>query len=161
MVKEAQRVGQQAHDRKAAKHDVEHGAADVARAAIRREQRDAGDADHDRAHREMLAPAGALAEHPLPDCHQHKQPSGKRGLHDDERGEFQRDHLERPAKDREEGAEQPAPASQQPRGEREPQVRVRGGLLRVECLKCDPYAVEDGGADRCEQPKDEIDHARR
>lgn len=161
MVEEAQDVGQQAHDREAAEHDVERSSAGVVGAAAGRRKRDPGDPDHDRRHREMLTAACTLAQHPLAHDHQHEQACGERRLHDHERRVFEGDHLQRPAEHGQPCAEQPASASEQPRGEREPQVRVRGRLLGVHRLKRDPYAVEDRGADRREQPKDEIDHECR
>ncbi len=50
------------------------------------------------------------------------RPDGERRLHDDERREQQRDELQRPAEDRQPGAEQPARAPHEPLREREPQV---------------------------------------
>jgi hypothetical protein len=53
----------------------------------------AGDADHDRAHREVLAPPGTLAEHALPKEQQYQQADGHRRLHDHERDEQQSNNL--------------------------------------------------------------------
>ncbi len=65
---------------------------------------------HDRADRHVLVAPGALAQHPLGEEHQHQQAGRERRLHDDQRSEQQRDDLQRPAEDREAGAEQPARA---------------------------------------------------
>lgn len=54
---------------------------------------DAGDTDHDGAHREVLSPSGALAEHALPEEQQHEQPDGHRRLHDHKRHQQQRHDL--------------------------------------------------------------------
>jgi hypothetical protein len=70
----------------------------MARAALRPCGRDAGHTDHDREHREVLAPPGALAEHALAEEQQHEQPDGHRRLHDHERDQQQRHNLQRPAK---------------------------------------------------------------
>lgn len=162
MVKEAQQIWQQADERESAKDEIEIGAAcDGVVGLARRRDRDARDPEHDCRHRDVLVAARGLAEHPLAHEHQHEQPGGERRLHDDQRRVSQREHLQRPAKHREPGAKEPAPSPQQPYREREPQVRVRGRLLGVHRLEGDPYAVQDRGADRREQPKDEIDHDRR
>lgn len=161
MVEEPQRVGQQADEREGAKHDVELEAPCVCGAAVWRAQRDARDADHDRRHREVLDAAGALTKHALARHHQHEQAGRERGLHDHQRRKFERDDLQRPAKQRERRPEQPTLAAYQPRDEREPQVGVGWRLLRVHRLEGDPYAVEARGPDRREQAQDEIDHERR
>jgi hypothetical protein len=161
-MKEAQQIGQRAHERDAAKHDVKLGAARVVGIGlVWRRDRDARDADHDRRHRDVLVSSRGLSKHALAREHQHEQARRKRRLHDDEGHEFEREHLQRPAKHREPGAKEPAPSTQQPRGEREPQMRVRGRLLGIHRLEGDAYAVEDRGANRREQPKDEMDHDRR
>ncbi len=86
----------------------------------------------------MLVASGMLAEHPLREEQQHEQPDRERRLHDDERREQQRDHLKRPAGDREPGADQPARALGQPPRQRESQVLVGRRLLGVERLDRDP-----------------------
>lgn len=63
------------------------------RAALGGGQRDTHDPDHDRAHGQMLASPGALAEHALAEEQQHEQTHGHRGLHDHKRHEQQRDDL--------------------------------------------------------------------
>lgn len=160
-MEETQRVGQQARPRQAGKRHIEREVADVFVAAVGRRERDAGNADHDRRHCEVLEPTRSLAEQTLAHEHQHEQAGGERRLHDHQRREDQRDHLQRPAEHREPRPEQPAPAPDQPRGEREPQVVVQRRLLGVHRLVGDPYAVEARGGDRREQTEDELFHARR
>ncbi len=65
----------------------------MARAALRPCGRYTDDAEHDRAHSEVLAPPGALAEHALAEEQQHEQADGHRRLHDHERDQQQRDDL--------------------------------------------------------------------
>jgi hypothetical protein len=161
MVEETQHVGQQACPRQKRERHVEREVADVFVAAVGCRERDAGDADHDRRHREVLEATGPLAEQTLAHEHQHQQAGGERGLHDDQRREDQRDHLQRPAEHREPCPEQPAPAPDQPRGKRKPQMVVQRRLLGVHRLKGDPYTVEARGGDRREQTEDELFHARR
>ncbi len=160
-MEDAQQVGQQAHERDATEDEIKLGAAREVGALVGGRDRDPGDAEHDRRHRDVLVAARALAEHPLSGEHQHEQAGGERGLNDDQGREFERDHLQRPAEHRERRAEQPAFAPQQSRRERESQVCLCGRLLGVHRLEGDPYAVEDRGTDRREQPKDEIAHDRR
>lgn len=161
-MKEAQQIRQQADERDAAKHDVQLRAARVFGVGlIWRGDRDARDPDDDRGHRDVLVSSRRLSKHALAREHQHEQARGERRLHDDQRHELEREHLQRPAKHREPGAKEPAPSAQQPRREREPQMGLRGRLLRVHRLEGDAYAVEDRGANRREQPKDEMDHDRR
>lgn len=161
MVKEAQHVGEQTHERDAAEHDVEVAATREVVDLVGRRDRDAGHTGHDRRHRDVLVASRRLVEHPLAHDHQHEQPCREGRLHDHQGREFEGDHLQRPTEHREPGAKQPSPAPQQPRRQREAQVCVRGRLLGVHRLESDPYAVEDRGANRREQPKDEIEHARR
>ncbi len=82
--------------------------------------------------------AGVLAEHPLPHEHQHEQARGERGLHDDQRRQQQRDHLQRPAEDRQARAEHPAPALDQAPDERQAQMLLPGSFLGVHRLQRDP-----------------------
>jgi hypothetical protein len=161
VVEETQHVGQQARPRQKRERHVEREVANVFVAAVGRRERNAGDADHDRSHREVLDATSSLAEQALPHEHEHQQAGGERRLHDDQRREDQRDHLQRPAEHREPRAEQPAPASDQPRGKRQPQMVVQRRLLGVHRLIGDPYAVEARGGDRREQTEDELFHARR
>jgi hypothetical protein len=101
-------------------------------------QRDADHADGDREHRGVLVAPGVLAEHALAEKQENQQTAGKRGLHDDQRGQPKRHHLEREAQHREPGAEQPARARDEPAREREAQVRLPGRLLGVHRLQGDP-----------------------
>jgi hypothetical protein len=79
-----------------------------------------------------------LAEHALGDEHQHEQAGGERRLNDDERSQQQREHLQRPAEDRQTGAEQPTCTPHEPPGEREAQMLIVRRLLGVHRLKGDP-----------------------
>jgi hypothetical protein len=160
-MKEAQHVGQQARPRQEGKRHVEREVADIFVAAIGRRERDAGDPDHDRRHREVLEAPGPLAEQALAHEHQHEQAGCERRLHDDQRRENQREDLQRPAEHREPRPEQPAPAPDQPRSEREPQVVIQRRLLGIHRLKGDPYAVEARGGHRRQQTEDQLFHARR
>jgi len=85
-------------------------------------RRDAHNAEHDRPHRQVLAPAGVLMEHAPAEVQQHEQPHGQRRLHHHQRGEVQRHHLQRPAEHRQAGAGEPAPALHQVERERRVQV---------------------------------------
>jgi hypothetical protein len=134
-----QQVGQQARSGKDDEHDQDRQAlGGVTRAARRRAQPRSDHADHDRRHRQMLMRAGVLAEHPLTHEHQHEQARGERGLHDDQRCEQQRDHLQRPAEDRQASAEHPASPLDQSPDERQAQMLLAGRLLGVHRLQRDP-----------------------
>jgi len=135
----AQQVGDQTRERKCRQHDRDRQLLrGVGRAARRRKQSGAEDADHDRADRRVLVAPGMLAQHPLGEQHQHQEARRQRGLHDDERSEQQREHLQRPAEDREAGPEQPTGAPQEAPGQRETEVLLVGSLLGVHRLQSDP-----------------------
>lgn len=161
MPKHLQRVWQEAEDTEREQHEQQRLVAGVPGAAGGSGDRRSGDSDDDRDHREVLPPAGALAEHPLSGDHQHEQSRGERRLDDDEWRMFEGDHLQWPSEHRKQRAEQPAPAAEQPCGEREAQMHVGGSLPCVHRLEGDPYAVEDRGADGREHAQDQIDHDRR
>jgi len=110
----------------------------VARAARRRAQPRADHADHDRRHRDVLVGAGVLAKHPLAEEHQHEQAGRERRLHHHERREQQRDHLQRPAEDRQARAEHPTSAPDEAPHQRQAQVLLVGRLLGVHRLERDP-----------------------
>jgi hypothetical protein len=139
MRQQAQGVGEQSRDAEPEQHERDR---EVLRAVAggsrRRRQAGADHADHDRCHRQVLAPPGVLAQHPLREEHQHEQSGGERRLHDDERREQQRDDLQRPAEDRQRRAEQPARAAQEAPGERQAQVLAGRRVLGVERLQRDP-----------------------
>ncbi len=130
-----QRVGEEARQREQHEHDRERRPAGMGIAARGRAQARADDAEHDRSDGQVLAPAGALAEHALADDHQHGQAERQRRLHDDERREAEGQHLQRPAKHREGGAAQPAHAADQPERERHAQVLLIGRFARVHRLQ--------------------------
>jgi hypothetical protein len=99
---------------------------------------DAGDADHDRAHREVLAPPGTLAEHALAEEQQHEQADGHRRLHDHKRDQQQRHDLQRPAKHRKPRSRKPASTAQQVQRKRGVQVLGVRSALGVHRLQRDP-----------------------
>jgi len=86
----------------------------------------------------MLIASTALAEHALGHQQQRQQAGRQRGLHNYQRRQQQRQDLQRPAEDRKTGAQQPAPAPQQPAHERYAQVLLLRRLLRVDRLQRDP-----------------------
>ncbi len=134
-----QQVGQQACECQDDEHDQDRQVLGcVPGGARRRAQPRADHADHDRRHRDVLVGARVLAEHPLPHEHQHEQAGGERGLHDDQRREQQREHLQRPAEDRQARAEHPAPAPEQSPDQRQAQMLLAGRLLGVHRLQRDP-----------------------
>jgi hypothetical protein len=104
--KRAQQVWEHAGQRERYKHDRDRQRlARVMRVARRGSQGSAEDAEHDRRHRDVLVAPGVLSEHALSDEQQHQQARGERGLHDHQGREQQREHLQRPAENREAGAE--------------------------------------------------------
>lgn len=119
MTEHAQQVGDQARERERRQHNRDRQLlGGVGGAARWREQSGADHADHDRADRHVLVAPRMLAKHPLSEQHQHQQTRRQRGLHDDERSEQQREHLQRPAEDREAGAEQPTRTLHEAPGQR-------------------------------------------
>jgi len=86
----------------------------------------------------VLVASGVLAEHPLPHEHQHEQARGERGLHHDQRREQQREHLQRPAEDRQARPQHPAPAPDQAPDQRQAQMLLVGRFLGVHRLQGDP-----------------------
>ncbi len=106
--------------------------------ARRGSERRAGDAEHDRAHGEVLAPAGALAEQALSEEQKHQQADRHRRLHDHERDQQQRHDLQRPAEHRQPCPREPARAAQQVERERRVQVLGLRGALGVHRLQRDP-----------------------
>jgi len=135
----AQQVGQQAGQAETEQHERDRQPLrGVAGAARRRAQASADHAEHDRRDRDVLGASGVLAQHPLPQEQQHDQAGRERGLHHHQRREQQRQHLQRPAEDRQARAEHPAPTPDQPPDQRQAQVLFGGGLLGVHRLKGDP-----------------------
>jgi len=65
-----------------------------------RGERRAEHPEHDGRNRHVLVPACALSEHPLADEHQHEQAGRERRLHDHQRGQQERENLQRKAEDR-------------------------------------------------------------
>lgn len=135
-----QHVGQEARQREQREHDRERGPARVRVAARGRAQPRPDDAEHDRADRQVLARAGALAEHALADNHQHRQAQRQRRLHDNQGCEAEGHHLQGPAEHRQGGAAQPAHTPNQAQRERHTQVLLLGGLARVHRLQRKPEA---------------------
>lgn len=135
----AQHVGDQAGERERGEHDRDRELlGGVGGAARGGKQPGADHADHDCPDRHVLIAPSVLAQHALGEQHQHEQPRGQRGLHHDQRREQQREHLQRPAEDRQARAEQPARAADQAPGERQAQMLLVGRLLGVHRLQGDP-----------------------
>jgi hypothetical protein len=134
----AQDVGQGAEHAEADEHERDVQAVGVRAAAGRCAHRDADHTHDDHEHRQVLAPAGVLAEHPLSREHEHDESRRERGLHDDEGSEQQRDHLQREAEDRHPGAGEPARAPEQSPREGETQVLLVGRALGLCRLVGDP-----------------------
>ena len=86
----------------------------------------------------MLGATGVLAEHALAEEHEHEQAGGQGGLHHDQRRQQQRDHLQRPAEDREPRAEHPATVLEQAPDKGQAQVVFAGSLLGAHRLQSDP-----------------------
>jgi hypothetical protein len=86
----------------------------------------------------MLGAPSMLAQHPLAQEQQHEQPGGERRLHDDQRREQQRQHLQRPTEDRQPRTQQPAGAFEQPPHECHTQVLLGRRLLGVQRLQGNP-----------------------
>jgi len=86
----------------------------------------------------MLAAPRVLAEHPPADVQQHEQASRQRRLDHYERRQQQRQHLQRPAEDRQTRAHQPAGSLQQPSDQRHAQVLLVRRLPRLHRLQGDP-----------------------
>jgi len=103
-----------------------------------RRQPGTDDPYHDCRHGDVLVAPGWLAEHALGDQQQHQETGRQCWLHDHERSKQQRQHLQRPAEDREPCAEQPASAPDEARDERQAQVLVMGRFPGIECLQGDP-----------------------
>lgn len=138
MPQRLQQVWAEAHEGEAGKHQQQREVLCVSSTrAGRGDDRRAGHAHDDREDRKPLASPSVLAEHPFPNEHQHEQPRSERRLHDHQRRQQQRQYLQRPAEDRESGAEQPAGPSDQSTRERESQVCSGGRLLRVHRLQRD------------------------
>jgi hypothetical protein len=132
----AQQVWEQACQAEADQHERDRQLlGGVAVAARRSEDAGADHPHHDRSHGHVLVFAGVLAQHPLGEEHEHQQPGRERRLDDDEGGEKQRDHLQRPAEDREARAEQPAGPPDQSPDEGEAQMLVVGRLLGIHRLE--------------------------
>jgi len=86
----------------------------------------------------VLVTPGVLAEHPLAEKQQHDQAHRQRGLHHHQRREQQREHLQRPAEDRQARAQHPAPAPDEPPDQGQAQMLFGGRLLGVHRLQGDP-----------------------
>ncbi len=138
-VERAQQVRQQARERETHEHQRDHQVPGrFAGAARGREHARTDDAEDDRERREVLAAPGVLAEHPPAEVQQHEQAGGQRRLHDHQRRQQQRQHLQRPAEDRQARAHQPARAFDEAADERHAQVLLVRSLLRVHRLQGDP-----------------------
>jgi len=138
-VQHAQQIGQQARHSQADEHERDGQLLGGVRRATRGRRQSRSDHTYDDgAHRQILVPSGVLAEHSLGEEHQHQQAGGERRLHDDQRSQPERDHLQRPSEDRQPRAEQPARPPDQSPHERQAQVLLVRRLLGVGCLERDP-----------------------
>jgi len=95
-------------------------------------------ADHDRRHRQVLGASGVLAEHSLAEEDEHQQAGGQRGLYDHQRREQQRNHLQRPAEDRQARSEHPASVPDQAPDQSQAQVVLARRFLGAHRLQGDP-----------------------
>jgi hypothetical protein len=138
-VERAEQVGQQAGETETDEHQRDRELlGGMGRRARWCEHAGAEHPEHDRRHREVLVFPGMLAQHPLGGEHQHQQAEGQRWLHHHQRSQQQRHHLQRPAEDREPGADQPARAPEQLPHQAEAQILGVRGLPRIQRLERDP-----------------------
>jgi hypothetical protein len=139
MSERAQQVGQQADHRETKEHERDRQLL-AGRARVTRwsEHRRAEHAQDDRQHRHVLVAPSMLAQHPLAEEQKHQQANRERWLHDHQRGEQQRQHLQRPPEHRQPRPQQPARAAQQAYDQRHPQVLLVGRLLGIHRLQGDP-----------------------
>ncbi len=139
MSERAQQIRQQGGHGEAQEHERDRQLlAGRARVARWSEHRRAEHTQDDREHRHVLVAPGMLAEHALAEEQQHQQANRERRLHDHQRGEQQRQHLQRPPQYRQCGPEQPARPAHQANDQRHPQVLLAGGLLGIHRLQGDP-----------------------
>jgi len=131
-------VGRDCQEAEPDEHERDGQVVGVGTRARGRAQRRAGHAEHDRAHRNVLAPAGVLAQHALAEEQQHEQAHGHRRLDHDERCQQQRHHLQWPTEQRQSRAGQPARSPEQAERKRRVQVLGMGGALGVHRLQRDP-----------------------
>lgn len=135
---EADEVGQHRKRAQPNQHERHRLVVGVRFAARRRAQRHPDDSQCDRRNGDLLTPARVLAEHAASEHEQHQEPGGERGLHDHQRREPQRQHLQRPSADRKAGAEQPAWAHRQVASQAKAQVHVMWGALGIPSLQRHP-----------------------
>ena len=121
--------------------------------AVRRAERDAGDAGDDRRHRQVLAPPRPLPQPRHPEPEQHHQAARQARLDHGQRRQQQRRDLQRPAGQPEQRRPQPPAVAQQPPQQREPQRVVVRDLARLQRLQRDRGVVEDRGPDRGEDAR--------
>jgi len=105
---------------------------------LRRERSDAGDAGDDREHSELLASSWSFAEHSLAECEQEQQAHRERWLDNLERREQQRHDLQRPGCGIHRRTDQPAPAAEQVREQRQAQRVLVAGHASIDRLEADP-----------------------
>ncbi len=158
----AQQIRRQARQRQRQQHQRDRQVpAGFVCGARRRAQTRADHADDDRERRQVLAATRVLAEHAPPDVQEHQQTRRQRRLHHHQRRQQQRQHLQRPAEDRQARAHQPARPPQQAAHKRQAQVLLVRRVLRIERLQGDPYAVKGRGHHRRPDSQHQIDHVRQ
>jgi hypothetical protein len=86
----------------------------------------------------VLVTPGVLVQHPLREEHEHQQADGERRLDHHQRSQQQGHDLQRPTKDRQACAEEPASTPDQVPSQCQAQMLLVGRLLGVHSLEGDP-----------------------
>ena len=102
-----------------------------------------GDPQDDRHHGAHLERPDALAEHAVAEDQEQQQTAGERRLNDRERRQQQRDDVEGPPRDAEEGREHPSRPGHEPPEERRPQGVVVGDIASLHRLQRHSEVEED------------------
>jgi hypothetical protein len=132
---QADRIGGQREDAEADQREGDHLVADMCRRVRRRAQRRADHAEHDRAHRDVLAAARVLVQHAPSEVQKHEQAGRERRLDDDQRREQERHDLQRKAEDRNARAREESRAFEQVARQGDAQVLVVRRPLGVHRLQ--------------------------
>jgi hypothetical protein len=154
----AQRVGREGHGGQGGQRRREGPAADVMRRGVRGDGGQEAHPDDDRGHREHVARADPLVQLPRPQHEQEHEAEGQCGLHDGQRGEQQRGRLQRPARQPQRGACEPARAARQARDERRTQPMGRRHHPRLEGLQRDAEVVHHRRRTRGQGAEDDGGH---
>ena len=118
--------GQQSDQREAAEHRCENRGVSVHAFALRRGPRQQGQATGDGRDGGEVSPLHRLAEHPAAQPEQQHEAECERRLHDGQRRDRQRGHLQRPTRDRQRGRREPT----RPSDEAPQQTRSDRALLQ-------------------------------